>query len=106
MTIDIRYVNAVKNDQINAYVSEKLMHLFHKYESITRAIVFFKDEHHHKGNDYKCEIKLSLPGPQIFAAHIDSNFVKAVNRVIKDLDVQLTKRKGKQLKKQSTEVIY
>ncbi len=93
MTIDIRYVKAVKNDRTDAQVTEKLNKLFHKYDWITRAMVFLKNENEHEGKDYKCEIKLSIPGPQLFAEHQDINFTKAINHAISDLDVQLTKRK-------------
>lgn len=95
MNIEIRFVHAVQNDSLEQQVTEKLQNLERKYEWITNAAVFFKDEKHPNEENYVCEIRLSVPGPQIFASSNETNFNKAINSTIQQLSTQLEKHKSK-----------
>ena len=74
---------------------KKTSKLIQKYDWITQAVVFLKDEKHPEDRRYKCEIRLSVPGPQIFAESQEVNLNAAVNRTLSDLKIQLGKRKDK-----------
>ena len=95
MNIEIRFVHAVQNDALEEQIREKLENLERKYDWITNAAVFLKDEKHPNEENYVCEIKLSVPGPQLFASSNEVNFNKAINNTISQLGVQLEKLKAK-----------
>jgi putative sigma-54 modulation protein len=75
------------------YVTDKLERLHEKYDWIINAEVHFEVEHNAKENGKICKIELSVPGPRIFASSDEDNYEDAVKRTIKDLEIQLKKRK-------------
>lgn len=95
MNTEIQFVQLQKSDALNDYVLEKLKTLEEKYNWITNAAVFLKEEKHDHEENFVCEIRLSVPGPQLFAKSHDTNFNTAVNNVIQELNNQLTKKKEK-----------
>ena len=64
-----------------------------KYEWLIRADVFYKEENNKKGKGKVCEIRLSLPGPRIFAFSDEETFEAATDETLRDLDKQLQRRK-------------
>ncbi|MBD3637777.1 MAG: HPF/RaiA family ribosome-associated protein [Crocinitomicaceae bacterium] len=99
MEIEIQFIRARKNDSLESQVHDKLERLGNKYDWITKAVVFLKEEKHPQGKDYECEMRLSVPGPQIFAQSQEVNFNKAINETIHDLGMQLEKKKDKMQEK-------
>ena len=99
MNIDIQFVHTDPNGQLSDQVNDKLTRLHHKFDWIISAAVFLKEEKHTEGKDFQCEIRLSLPGPQIFAEHHADNFHKAINEAVHELSIQLGKRKDKMQQK-------
>ena len=93
MTINIQYVQMAMNEIISEYVTEKLLKLGHKFGWIIKADVHFKNENDPKGKGKICKIELSLPGPRVFATSNEKNYELAVNNTIRDLQIQLKKRK-------------
>ena len=93
MTINIQYVQIATSEAMNEYVTNKLKKLSKKYEWIIKADVYFKNEINSKTNGKICKMELSLPGPIIFATSNEKNYELAVKETIKDLIVQLKKRK-------------
>ncbi|MEO6348571.1 MAG: HPF/RaiA family ribosome-associated protein, partial [Aquaticitalea sp.] len=55
--------------------------------------VFFKEDKNEPVDSKICNIKLSLPGSQIFASSNQKNYEMAIKKTISDLEVQLKKRK-------------
>jgi len=78
---------------VEILVEEKLGHLAEKYEWVINADVFFKKEKETHGKGHICEMKLSLPGPLIFASSDKDSFEAAVAETVNDLNKQLRKRK-------------
>jgi putative sigma-54 modulation protein len=74
---------------------KKLNKLYKKYDWILKANVFFKLEKGSVGKGKICEIRLSVPGPRIFAISDEDSFEMATDETIKDLKRQLKTRKGK-----------
>ncbi|MFZ9028554.1 MAG: ribosome hibernation-promoting factor, HPF/YfiA family [Crocinitomicaceae bacterium] len=95
MKVEVQFVDLDHSESMEAFANEKLDKLGRKYDWVIGANVFYKKEQHNNEENYLCEIRLSAPGPQLFAHEYDTNFEKATNQVIKQLDVQLEKRKAK-----------
>ncbi len=94
MEINTQFVQAETKNTADALVSEKLEQLARHYEWIIRADVKFKEEKGTYGKGKICEVMLSCPGPRIFASSNEDSFEAAVAETIRDLEVQLKKRKS------------
>ena len=94
MTINVRYVDIATSEAMTQYVTEKLEKLGSKYDWVITANVSFERVHDPKGKGKICKMELSLPGPRIFAASDEHNYELAVKETIKDLEIQLKKRKA------------
>jgi putative sigma-54 modulation protein len=81
------------SEAMNAYVTKKLNILANKYDWVINAQVHFENEHDPKGKGKICKMELSAPGPRIFATSNESTYENAVKKTIKDLEIQLKKRK-------------
>jgi putative sigma-54 modulation protein len=93
MTVNYQYVDIDASKWLSEHTKEKLDKLANKYEFIVSAEVFFKEDKNEPVDSKICNIKLSLPGPQIFASSNEKNYEMAVKKTISDLQVQLKKRK-------------
>ncbi|TWO31837.1 ribosome-associated translation inhibitor RaiA [Seonamhaeicola sediminis] len=93
MNINIQYVHIGNSEAMNTYVTEKLNNLHKKYDWIIKAEVYFEVEHNAKEKGKICKIELSAPGPRIFASSNEDQYEEAVKNTIKDLEIQLKKRK-------------
>lgn len=93
MKINIQYVHMATSETMNAYVTEKLERLYKKFDWIIKAEVHFEIEHNDKSKGKICKIELSAPGPRLFATSNEENYENAVKQTLKDLEIQLKKRK-------------
>lgn len=91
----IEFVNMKSSDTLTEAVDKSLDKLKSKYDWLVKAQVFLKTENDSKGKGKKCEVKLSLPGPQIFASSDEENFMTAIHNTERDLEIQLQKYKDK-----------
>ncbi|MEX1383545.1 HPF/RaiA family ribosome-associated protein [Lutibacter sp.] len=94
MTISVQFEKMPTNDSIEALVIKKLQKLSKKFDWIIAAKAFYKLEKDPKGKGKICRIELSLPGPKIVAFSNEETFEEATDETIRDLKVQLNKRKG------------
>ena len=92
MEIRIQFVQVPKSDAVESFAIRKLLKMAEKYKWLIKADVFYKLEPDTKGKI--CEIRLSLPGPRIFAFSDEESFEAATNETIRDLEKQLQKRKN------------
>lgn len=90
----IQFVQAETDDTAKQLVLEKIEQLSKKYDWLIRADVFFKEEKDTIGKGKICEIRLSCPGPRIFASSNEESFEASLAETIRDLEVQLEKRKS------------
>lgn len=95
MNIEIQFVDTGSIPSVESLVREKLDHVSKRYSWITNAAVFFKAERNDNENNSICEVRLSVPGPQLFASQQESSFEKAFAMVVKQLEIQLEKHKSK-----------
>ncbi|MGI9545720.1 MAG: ribosome hibernation-promoting factor, HPF/YfiA family [Flavobacteriaceae bacterium] len=93
MTINFQYIQMPTSEAMNQLMTNKLNKLGKKFDFIIRAEVFFKLENDPSGKGKICEIRLSVPGPRIFAKSNQDDFEKAAANTIKELETQLQKRK-------------
>ncbi len=93
MTVTFQYVDIDASEWLSEHATEKLNKLANKYEWIIGAEVFFKEDNNEPVNSKICNIRLSLPGPRIFATSNEKNYEMAIKETISDLEVQLKKRK-------------
>ncbi|WP_159021522.1 ribosome hibernation-promoting factor, HPF/YfiA family [Formosa sp. L2A11] len=96
MQIIFEYHDVTSSDSLEQLTTEKLEKLGLKYDMVIRADVFFKTENTTSDQTGKiCNIRLSLPGPRLFAEASHDNFTDSVSESINDLERQLRKRKEK-----------
>ncbi len=93
MTINIQYVHLDVSETLNQYLEGKLKRLGKKFPWVIGAEVHFKSDQKDILKGKICNIELSLPGPRIFATSNEKNYEMAIKNTIKDLEVQLKKRK-------------
>ena len=90
----VQFVQTENNDSVKQMVLEKVEQLSKKYDWLIRADIFFKEEKDTYGKGKICEIRLSCPGPRLFASSNEESFEAAVAETIRDLEIQLEKRKS------------
>ncbi|WGD34511.1 ribosome-associated translation inhibitor RaiA [Olleya sp. YS] len=95
MDINFEYDNVKASADLEQYTSEKVQKLANKYEFIVRADVFFKVEQTGNNTGKIAGIRLSAPGPRLFAEDNNESLHKSVSEVVNQLERQLSKRKGK-----------
>ena len=94
MKATVQFIDMEKSPYVEELLRKKLNKLFDRYEWIQRAQVFYKIEKASVGKGKICEIRLSVPGPRIFASSDEESFEKATDETIKDLRRQLKTRKS------------
>jgi len=94
MEINIQFVKMPTSEHMEAFAIKKLKKLAKKFDWIMTADVFYKLDKDPKGKGKICDIKLSLPGPRIYASSNEEGFELATDKTINDLLKQLKKRKG------------
>ena len=96
MELVFEYHNVEASNRLEKLVKDKLEKLYQKYDDIIRADIFFKTENTTSAESGMiCNIRLSLPGPRLFAEASHSEFSRSISESVGDLDRQLKKRKEK-----------
>lgn len=96
MEIIFEYDNISASDRLEQLAKEKVGKLFERYDFLVRADVFFKKENTSSPETgLICNIRLSAPGPRLFAEASNENFETSVREAVSDLERQLKKRKEK-----------
>lgn len=96
MQVIFEYDEVAGSQRLEDFANEKLEQLGMKYDMVIRADVFFKEENTTSDETGKiCNIRLSLPGPRLFAEASHDNFEDSISESINDLGRQLRKRKEK-----------
>ncbi len=96
MTVNFEYHDVKSSETLEAFAKGHLEKLFNKYEFLIRADVFFKVENTAEETTGKISgIRLSVPGPRLFAESSKDTFKKSFSEAVEQLERQLRKRKGK-----------
>lgn len=96
MNINFKYDGVKASNRLEIMAAERIDKLFDKYDFIVRADVFFKTENtSNPETGMICNIRLSIPGPRLFAEASYSSFEASIAKSTDDLERQLRKRKAK-----------
>jgi putative sigma-54 modulation protein len=95
MQIVYEYHEVSGSQRLEEMAKEKLENLQKKYDFVHRADVFFKQQNRSDDDEMICDIRLSMPGPRIFASSNAETFEAAMTETISDLEDQLRKVKEK-----------
>jgi len=96
MNINFEYDDVKASNRLEIMAAEKLDKLLDKFDFVVRADVFFKTENTSSPNTGMiCNIRLSAPGPRLFAESSTASFEASIASTISDLDRQLQRRKAK-----------
>ncbi|WP_027076101.1 HPF/RaiA family ribosome-associated protein [Maribacter antarcticus] len=96
MNINFEYDNVKASNRLEIMAAEKLEKLLDKFDFVVRADVFFKTENTSSSDTGMiCNMRLSAPGPRLFAESSTASFEASIAATIKELDRQLQRRKAK-----------
>ncbi|MEM9143364.1 MAG: ribosome-associated translation inhibitor RaiA [Bacteroidota bacterium] len=96
MNIHFEYDDVQASARLEALVAKKIDKLVDKFDFIVRADVFFKTENTSEASKGKiCNIRLSAPGPRLFAEASHGSFEASISESVDDLHRQLRRRKEK-----------
>ena len=96
MNINFEYDHVKASERLEIMAGRKLEKLEDKYDFIIRADVFFKSENTSEQDTGKiCSIRLSMPGPRLFAETSSVGYEAAIASTVEDLERQLRRRKEK-----------
>jgi len=95
MNVIFEYHDVSGSPRLEAMATEKLNKLEEKYPFVIRGDVFFKKENVSDNTGHICGVRLSAPGPRLFASSDKENFMDALSESIRELEQQLKKRKDK-----------
>jgi putative sigma-54 modulation protein len=95
MNIKINYVKFVTNKRLEAFVNNKVKKLIQYYDDIISAEVYLKVENNQDLNNKVTEIKLEIPGNDLFAKKQSKSFEESTDNAVNALKRQITKHKNK-----------
>ena len=96
MNIIFEYHDIETSERLENHAKEKLETIFERFDFVIRADVFFRTENTTSDETgKKCSIRLSVPGPRLFAESSHDNFYDAISETVSDLHKQLKRRKDK-----------
>ncbi|WP_116109130.1 ribosome hibernation-promoting factor, HPF/YfiA family [Lewinella sp. IMCC34191] len=83
------------SDVTTEVINEKVNKLETYYDRIERAEVFIKEDDGSATNGHTVEIRLAIPGNDLFATHTDESIERATAEVTEALRRQIRKHKSK-----------
>ena len=96
MNINFEYHAVQASNRLEIMTAKKLEKLTLKFDFVIRADVFFKTENTSEANTGMiCSIRLSTPGPRLYAESSNANFEASIAESVTELERQLEKRKAK-----------
>jgi putative sigma-54 modulation protein len=95
MKMDFQTVGFNAQDALVDHTTEKTESLARYYDRIVGAEVYLKLVQDEKNNNKVAEIKLNIPGNDLFATSTSESFEKSVNETVDKLKSQLRKLKTK-----------
>ena len=95
MTTHVQFIGMGVSEALEKRIILKTEKLAHKFPWLIRAEVLIKVGNNSKGPNDICEVKLSAPGPYLFAKATAENFEKAVARALREAEILCEKRKMK-----------
>lgn len=95
MQITVQSPKIKMSEKQEAFLNTKLNHLDRLYDRIESCQVVFKKEKTDARNSILVEVKLAVPGNDLFARESSDSFELAVDKVCANLESQLKRKKEK-----------
>lgn len=95
MNIKINSVRFVANKKLEDFINGKVKKLGQYYDDIIFADVYLKLENTQDLNNKVTEIKLEIPGNDLFVKKQSNSFEKSTDNAVNALKRQITKHKEK-----------
>ncbi len=95
MNIKINSVKFTTNKKLEDFVNNKVKKLMLYYDDIISAEVFLKIENNQDLNNKVAEIKLEIPGNDLFAKKQTKSFEESTDSAVNALKRQITRHKNK-----------
>lgn len=93
MKTDIQTVGFEANEDLLAFVDDRIKHLQRYYDGITGVDVYLKSVNNDAEETKIAEIKAFVPGPSLYAEYQAESFREAIIESVKKLERQLRKMK-------------
>lgn len=94
MDVIIQSLGFKHSDRLEAYIRERLEKLNPSDRIVRANVTLFQGPDRATPNDY-CEIRLEVPGPDLFVKEQSAEFEQAVDACVNVLQTQLRKQKDK-----------
>ncbi len=95
MNIKINSVKFATSKKLEDFVNTKVKKLMLYYDDIIRAEVYLKIENNQDLNNKVTEIKLEIPGNDLFAKKQSKSFEESTDSAVNALKRQITRHKNK-----------
>jgi putative sigma-54 modulation protein len=95
MNIKINSVKFVTSKRLEGFVHNKVKKLIQYYDDIISAEVYLKIENNQNLDNKVAEIKLEIPGNDLFAKKQSKSFEESTDNAVNALKRQITKHKNK-----------
>lgn len=99
MEIKVQSIHFDADKKLIDFINEKVAKLSSLHEHIAKSEVFLRLDKNEAGDNKIAEIKLNVPGKELFAKRQCKSFEEAIDLSVEALRVQVKKYKGKQLSK-------
>lgn len=96
MDINIHSIHFDADKKLINFIENKVNKLIQYYDNIIGAEVFLRLENDQSTENKIAEIRLDIPGSDIFAKKRSKSFEESVDNVVEALRKQITKHKEKQ----------
>jgi len=94
--LNVRSVNFDADQKLIDFIQEKINKLTHFFDKIVSADVYLKEDNNHETQNKEVEIRLFIPGHDLFAKKTSKNFEAATDEVTEALRRQAKKHKEKE----------
>jgi putative sigma-54 modulation protein len=95
MKLTIQSLHFTTKEELNNFVTEKVNKLSHFFDHIESANVCLKLDKSNDTNNKVCEIRLAVPGEDLFAKKQCKTFEEATSEAVDALEHQINKMKAK-----------
>lgn len=95
MEIKVQSIHFDADKKLEDFINEKVSKLGSLHEHITTSEVFLRLDKNETGDNKIAEIKLNVPGKELFAKRQCKTFEEAIDLSVEALRTQVKKYKGK-----------
>jgi putative sigma-54 modulation protein len=95
MEIKVQSIHFDADKKLEDFINEKVSKLSALHEHITTGEVFLRLDKNESGDNKIAEIKLNVPGKELFAKRQCKTFEEAIDLSVEALRTQVKKYKGK-----------